>query len=103
MRRGDDCLLPYNVLGREESRDIMYIRRTTKCGRKRGKDFSLFIGRFRSGDDAICARVVRWNHGMDVDDKARLIPFLIRLNPSKKLDISEVSLAEESWQPLVEI
>ena len=86
----------------------MYVRREVKHGRKmRGHDFSLFIGRFRSTDDAKRARVVRWNYGLDEDDKAGLIQFLIETKPSKKRGISEVSptCATESrpLQPLVEL
>ena len=91
---GDDYELPYSVLGREGSRDVLYVRRAIKYGRKRGNKLSLFIGRFRSSDETKHARVVRWNHGMDVDDKAGLIQFLTELKPSKQRGISEVSHAD---------
>ena len=92
--RGGDYELPYSVLGREGSRDVLYVRRAIKHGRKRGNKLSLFIGRFRSSDETKHVRVVRWNHGMDVDDKAGLVQFLTELKPSKKRGISEVSPAD---------
>jgi hypothetical protein len=100
---GDDYFLPCNVLGREGSRDVLYVRRAIKYGRQRGNKLSLFIGRFRSSDETKHARVVRWNHGMDVDDKTGLIQFLTELKPSKKRAISQVSPADEDRQPLVEM
>ena len=56
---GDDYELPYSVLGREGSRDVLYVRQAIKYGRKRGNKLSLFIGRFRSSDETKHARVVR--------------------------------------------
>ena len=61
----DNYLLPYKFLGREESWDVLYVRWTTKHGRERGKDFFLFIGRFRSGDDSkhvrVCSLLEPWD------------------------------------------
>ena len=98
---------PYNVLGFEGRRGILssfiLVLWTTEHGRKRGKEFSLFIGRFRSNNDAKCVRVVRRNHKMDMDDKAGLIQFSIGLKPSKKRDILKVFPADEGWQTLVEM
>ena len=48
----DEDVLPRNILCREGSREVLYVRRTTKHGRKREKIFSFFIGRFRSSNDA---------------------------------------------------
>ena len=38
---------------------LVYVRWTTKHGRKQGNEISLFIGHFRSSNNAKCAIVVR--------------------------------------------
>ena len=62
------------LLGRDGGLDMMHVRREIKYGQKaEGNNFSLFIGRFNSIDMAKRARVVRWNYGMDEDDRAGLV------------------------------
>ena len=91
---GDDYFLPCNVLGREESRDVLYVRRTAKHGRKWGNKLSLSIGRFNSIDTAKKARVVRWNYGLDEDVRAGLVRLLAAPKVAKKRKVSEVSPAD---------